>query len=275
MTMHTFTNNLNTSIRLNRDLHMHNKLARYARLATFCHSKYILQKQKAVATIERQQIAVNEPRKSVFISSRQPLAIQTPIFSRPTPSTDVEPSGNHWTFSRLRRHTQPGIFYYSYAPDKEALPISYIVDLKLSVLSYTYNNRFSFEATLFYLYSGVTKPRKSVFIPSRQPLAIQTPIFSRPTPSTDVEPSGNHWTFSRLRRHTQPGTFYYQFDSRTPTFGFENTLNRHISSVLNNNMVVCLSKVFPSPYPVSRCFLLPGIPMPLAPNNSRPTSSTV
>jgi len=178
MTMHTFTNNLNTSIRLNRDLHMHNKLARYARLATFCHSKYILQKQKAVATIERQQIAVNEPRKSVFISSRQPLA-------------------------------------------------------------------------------------------------IQTPIFSRPTPSTDVEPSGNHWTFSRLRRHTQPGTFYYQFDSRTPTFGFENTLNRHISSVLNNNMVVCLSKVFPSPYPVSRCFLLPGIPMPLAPNNSRPTSSTV
>jgi len=185
-------------------------------------------KSKKKAAIEWRPVKYfYEPRKSVLFSSRHPQAnFRHRLFSRPTPSTDVELSGNHWNFSRLRRHTQPGTFYYldslSYSPMTSNL------NSDLYQTGKDIRNGFSFEVN-----TNFTLPRKSVLFSSRHPQAnFRHRLFSRPTPSTDVEPSGNHWNFSRLRRHTQPGTFYYH----------ESLSNSWMTSELNPALIHCSNK---------------------------------
>jgi len=216
---------------------------------------------------------LHEPRKSVFISSRHPLAIQHRLFSRPTPSTDVVPSGNHWIYSRLRRHTRPGTFYYP-TTNKSSFGFSLRqqdennlfspaltsnLNIALTKSESQVNESFSFAVNGFL--SLLNLPRKSVFYPPRHPLAIQHRLFSRPTHSTDVVPSGNHWTFSRLRRHTRPGTFYFA----CPIWYLVGEKKTSVNLNLLHDSWIRFTFSTPRIYPVSRCFSSQASPCHSAP----------
>ena len=151
----------------------------------------------------------------------KPLPSLTPNVGRPTFSTDILPSGKHWSYPG-RDGTRGREFFNTAGKNiKDGKSKRTAGRNSQKTLFSTSSTALGIVANNALIQQAYTNPVSRCLLPLGNPMPSLTPNVGRPTFSTDILPSGKHWSYpgrdgTRGREFFSHYHYIVMIDTRKP-----------------------------------------------------------